>query len=658
MKLFSVRARTIAWCLTWALVLPLAPDAMAQTNYYIPHGTEYPVVGSLLGDQMFPDVAISTAGGIVVWQDNVTDGDGWGVSAERLGSTLSGTLNSFRVNVTGAGDQEHPRVSLLKNGGAAIVWQGGVKGFQHIYGRFLTPTNTFLTTNDLLVSAFTNTGSCQINPALTVLNDSNVVVVWSSLNQAGTNSLQDVYAKILSPAGATVVKEFLVNQFTNYNQRTPAVAALAGGGFVVSWVSEQERAGIPTGINEGNGTSPTQIIQASVDIYARQFQSNGVPAGNEFLVNVAAIPSANPSLAAASDGSFLVAWSGRSLTVSSNGWDVYARPFSSSGAAGNVVQLNTYVFGNQYAPHLSAIGRDYLAVWTSLGQDGSREGVYGQYVHNDGSFVGNEFRVNTTTIGQQMQPAVAADGADQFLVVWTSFTGLPYSFDLFGQRYLNVAAVVDPMPAPFVWAPYLLSNNIYLPELVVTWAPVLGLSVSNYEVYVDGAGSPAGVVTSNLWTVTAANGLSAASTHAFAVDYVTTAGARSPLSPSVSGTTWGTNHWGAIPLDWMVEYYGTNTAQWPPANADLGPNLSLYQVFLSGGNPLAPGSWLKQQMTKTPEGVFLSWNTQAGATYQVQVTTNLITWSNLGAPRFAAGTSDAMNIGNGPAGYYRVILLR
>jgi hypothetical protein len=654
----SVRARGIAWCLTLGLVLALAPGAVAQTNYYTAHGTEYPVVGSQLGDQMFPDVAISTSNGIVVWQDNITDGDGWGVSAERLDSTLSGTLSSFRVNVTGAGDQEHPRVSLLKNGGAAIVWQGGVQGYQHIYGRFLTPTNTFLTTNDLLVSTFTNAGSCQINPAVTVLNDSNVVVVWSSLNQAGKNSLQDVYAKILSPAGATVTGEFLVNQFTNFNQRTPAVAALAGGGFVVSWVSEQERTGVPIGIDQGNGTSPAQIVQASVDIYARLYQSNGAPVGNEFLVNVASIPSANPSVAAASDGSFLVAWSGRNVTIISNGWDVFARPYSRAGTAGNVVQLNTYTYGNQYAPQLSAIGLDYLAVWTSLGQDGSREGVYGQYVHNDGSLVGNEFRVNTTTIAQQMQPAVAADGADQFLVVWTSFTGQPYSFDLFGQRYLNVAAVVDPMPAPFVWAPYVLSNNVYQPELVVSWAPVLGLSVSNYEVYVDGAGSPARLVTSNTWTMTAANGLTANSTHAFAVDYVTTAGARSPLSPSTSGATWGTNHWGAIPFAWMVEYYGTNTAQWPPVGADLAPNLSLYQIFLSGGNPLASGSWLRQQMTRTSEGVFLSWNTQAGATYQVQVTTNLITWSNLGAPRFAAGASDAIDIGNGPAGYYRVILLR
>ncbi len=69
---------------------------------------------------------------------------------------------------------------------------------------------------------------------MAALNNSNVVVVWASFNQAGSNSLLDVYAKILSPTGATVKDEFLVNQFTNYNQRTPAVAALKDGGFVVT----------------------------------------------------------------------------------------------------------------------------------------------------------------------------------------------------------------------------------------------------------------------------------------------------------------------------------------------------------------------------------------------------------------------------------------
>jgi hypothetical protein len=40
-----------------------------------------------------------------------------------------------------------------------------------------------------------------------------------------------------------------------------------------------------------------------------------------------------------------------------------------------------------------------------------------------------------------MQPAVASDGVNQFLVVtWTSFTGSPNNFDLFAQRYINMSA--------------------------------------------------------------------------------------------------------------------------------------------------------------------------------------------------------------------------
>ena len=133
----------LPYAFVWMLALALVSQAPAQTNYYATNGTEYSVVGSLLGDQVFPDVAISPTNGMVVWQDNATDGDGWGVSARRLDGTLSGTLSTFRVNVIGGGDQENPRVTLLKNGGAAFVWQGGKEGFQHIFARFLTPANTF-----------------------------------------------------------------------------------------------------------------------------------------------------------------------------------------------------------------------------------------------------------------------------------------------------------------------------------------------------------------------------------------------------------------------------------------------------------------------------------------------------------------------------------
>ena len=74
-------------------------------------------------------------------------------------------------------------------------------------------------------------------------------------------------------------------------------------------------------------------------------------------------------------------------------------------------------------------------MWTSLAQDGSREGVFRRFLNGNGTLTSGEFRVNTTTAGQQMQPAVASDGANQFLVTWTSYTGSPYNFDLFAQRY-------------------------------------------------------------------------------------------------------------------------------------------------------------------------------------------------------------------------------
>ena len=122
-------ARKAAICFCWGLFLALPAVVFGQTNYYTTNGMEYAIAGSLPGDQVWPDVAAGTNGGFVVWQDNATDGSGSGVSAQRLDATLSGTLSAFRVNVQGTNDQENARVALLKNGGAAFVWQGGVKGF-------------------------------------------------------------------------------------------------------------------------------------------------------------------------------------------------------------------------------------------------------------------------------------------------------------------------------------------------------------------------------------------------------------------------------------------------------------------------------------------------------------------------------------------------
>ena len=261
-------------------------------------------------------------------------------------------------------DQERPCVSLLNDGGAVFAWQGGQQGFQHIYARFLSGAGTFVT-GDIMINAGTNV--FQLEPAVTTLANGNAVVAWSSFNQASSNSMRDVYFQILTPAGDKFGGENRANTVTTFNQRSAALAPLSDGRFVLVWVSEQQR------------------FENSVDVYGRIYSATGTPAGTVFLVNSGTNVCANPSVAPSADGGFTVAWMERDLITTTNSWDIFARPFSGNAFGGVTRRVNTWVYGDQLGPKIAAAGSDYLVTWTSMGQDGSREGVYGQFLKSDGS---------------------------------------------------------------------------------------------------------------------------------------------------------------------------------------------------------------------------------------------------------------------------------
>ena len=420
----------------------LIPALTQGQNAFSPGGNDYPIAGALNGDQTFPHAVIKSAGGYLVWQDNAADGNGLGIRAERLDANLNKSGPVFRVNSITVGDQEKPQVAALTNGGAVFVWQGGKQGFQKIYARFLPATGTNFSSTDIPVNTYTN--NFQINPGVATLADGSVVVVWSSYGQDGY--LQGIYGRRFTAAGVTNGSEFQINQFTLNNQRTPAVTALAGGGFAVAWVSELQR-----------GAS-------TVDIFARVFDASGAATGNEFPVNtVLTNICANPALAASPDGGFAVAWSQRDVvsgntassqfntsvvggaTVSS--WDCFARIVNASGAATTAaVRLNTVTYGDQYAPAISAFGKNYLAVWQSLGQDGSMEGVYGQFMSTAADLDGVEFRVNSDNATRQIHPSVASDGVNRFLVNWASYS-TSGNVDLFARSYDLIRVEITPLAA-------------------------------------------------------------------------------------------------------------------------------------------------------------------------------------------------------------------
>src|SRR5262249_54564700 len=156
---------------------------------------------------------------------------------------------------------------------------------------------------------------------------------------------------------------------------------------------------------------------------------------------------------------------------------------------------------------------------------------------------------NTTTASQQIHPCVGSDGAGRFLVSWSSFAGLTAGFDLFAQRYVNAGQDLPAMSPPFVYAPFVVSNGVYQPQLQVSWPFQDGINVDHYNVYVDGLLSPSASLTNNSWMLT---GISPTSTHSFQVGYVTADGRQSPKSASVSGTTWlGFSWYGSVPFEWM-----------------------------------------------------------------------------------------------------------
>ena len=373
------------------------PASLFAQSGYLPNGVEYAPAGYLPGDQTHPAIAITPTNGFLVWQDNITDGDGLGISAQALDGTYSPNFGVFHLNRITAGDQERPQVAILNNGEKAVVWQGGTGGFQHIYACFLTPSNTFLNTNDIMAQFGHQPLSDQCRHRSALANG-NAVVTWASSGQYNAANLQGVYAQVFSPAGQPQLAggDLPVNQFTNtqlyvHNQRTPAVAAFPNGNFIIVWVSEKETS---TRCLSGAAQSPVASDEC-VDIFARIFNANGVAQGNEFQVNTDTNICANPVVAVAADSTFTVAWSGNNLANPNNGWDVYARQFTSPTSGGTEFVVNSQLYGDQFGPRISVLGTDYQVVWTSMGQDGSREGVFGQYLEN-GAKAGPEFQVNVT----------------------------------------------------------------------------------------------------------------------------------------------------------------------------------------------------------------------------------------------------------------------
>lgn len=233
--------------------------------------------------------------------------------------------------------------------------------------------------------------------------------------------------------------EFQVNTYTTGEQVRPRVGADAAGNFVVVWDAFRYygREAGPDGSESGIG--------------ARRFDAAGNPQGPEFVVNTYTLgPQVGADVSVAPSGEFVVTWQGGDYYSHQDGSEsgAFVQRFAASGASlGNELTANTTTADPQIGPAVAMgpVG-GALAVWESFasavaGGDGDQSGVFARRYDASGMPVGPEFQVNTYTTGRQGDPAVAADPAGGFVVVWRSGSSYNYgggqdgsTGGVFGQR--------------------------------------------------------------------------------------------------------------------------------------------------------------------------------------------------------------------------------
>ena len=105
-------------------------------------------------------------------------------------------------------------------------------------------------------------------------------------------------------------------------------------------------------------------------------------------------------------------------------------------------------FGHSTAAAADAAG-DFVITWWSSGQDGGGWGVYARRFSHTGAAQGPEFRVNTTTAGDQKYSSVAMDGSCNFMITWSSYGQDGGGWGVYGQQY-GAAGQRIGQPAPVV----------------------------------------------------------------------------------------------------------------------------------------------------------------------------------------------------------------
>jgi hypothetical protein len=322
--------------------------------------------------------------------------------------------NEFQINTYTTQRQWLPAAAMDRGGDFVVVWQSGEQdgNASGIFGQRFDALGTLLG-EEFRVNTYTT--SEQWFPAVTMEPNGSFVVVWESVGQYYGG--RGIFGQRFGGGGEPLGGEFQVNSFTGGFQLKPDVGTDGTGNSLVAWTSD---------LQDGSATG----------VFAQRFDSSGAPLGGEFQVNSHTTGYQRyPSLAIGPDGGFVVAW--ESVGQDGDRTGVFGRRFDALGAPlGGDFQVNTYTTDYQRDPAIDTdLYGNFVVVWESYRQDGSRSGVFGQRLDASGVRLGEEFQVNAHTTEAQRSPSVESLSGGGFVVVWESADQDGNDLGVFGRRF-------------------------------------------------------------------------------------------------------------------------------------------------------------------------------------------------------------------------------
>jgi hypothetical protein len=322
----------------------------------------------------------------------------------------------FRANTYTTGAQGDPAIAFDASGRFTVTWHGsgpGIARDNSIWARRYA-SNGAAFGPEFEVTSYAPTSGFTRNARITTLLSQGFVITWQG---DGDGDGDGIFARRYNSSGVAQGPQFQVNTYTTGDQTEPVVAGGRDGSFVVVW----------------QGPGPDGSFNA---VAARRYNSTGVAQGAEFVVNSYTTGNqSRPWITGVNNHGFVVVWDGLGAA---NTLDVFARRLSISGTPyGSDARVNTYTTAFQSRPRIAAAADgSFLVAWQSDGQDGDDDGIHAQLYSRSTAGVGSEFQVNSHTLEFQAYVSAAAGGGGRGVFVWTSYAQDGNNSGIFGQRVL------------------------------------------------------------------------------------------------------------------------------------------------------------------------------------------------------------------------------